>query len=352
MAQTHFNLEREYLINHYRSKPIIGGYLLTNDFGFWVYLSREEFDLLRHDKLGQNQALFSLLKDKGFIFAESNSEKLINEFRQRARYLFRGAYHHVILLDNADLELIDINENMIKIANFASQTPSKEIILEFKGAVVDNFHIVKKFVDLFKAKTEKKIMYRVEANLGNANKDVLDFLIDNRFDVWVPLKNLDLSEEIYNSIKELQRRHNLNFYLDVSDEILGEEQKIIDFFAGSNFNSFFIRKTNEVSKDNFLDFWKRIMDLVYETNKKSRRVVIQELFSSILLRKITSINDVFYPDFTCCSNKDCEHGKCIDGICMGPKYYPIADNPLSRGNFKILIVRTSDTKGVTTQDLN
>ena len=61
MAQTYFNLDKDYVINHYRFKPIKDGFLLTNDFGFWVYLNKEEFNLVRYNKLIQNQALFSLL---------------------------------------------------------------------------------------------------------------------------------------------------------------------------------------------------------------------------------------------------------------------------------------------------
>ena len=131
MAQTYFDLDKEHLINYYRFKPLKDGYLLTNDFGFWVYLSKGEFDLLRHYKISSNLALMSLLKDKGFLITQSNSEKLISDFGKRSRALFRGTYHHVIYLDGNNLNEEEIKENIIKIVNFIIQTRSREITIEF-----------------------------------------------------------------------------------------------------------------------------------------------------------------------------------------------------------------------------
>ena len=87
MVQTYFDLESGYLINHYRFKPLRDGFLLTNDFGAWVYLSKEEFALLRHNKLEQNQSLLSLLKEKEFVITEDNAEKLVDGFRKSSRHI-------------------------------------------------------------------------------------------------------------------------------------------------------------------------------------------------------------------------------------------------------------------------
>src|SRR3989338_3399691 len=135
MALTYFNLEKEHVINHYRFKPLKDGFLLTNDFGFWVYLSREEFDLVRHGKIDENQALISLLKENGFVITQSNSEKLINEFRQRSRHLFRGTYNHVISLDDAKFD----EGNTKNIVDFIVQSPSRELTVKFKGKLLENF---------------------------------------------------------------------------------------------------------------------------------------------------------------------------------------------------------------------
>ncbi len=294
MAQTYFNLDKDHLISHYRFKPIKGGFLLTNDFGSWVYLDEIEFALLRHNKLGQNPALFSLLKDKGFVIAENSLDKAISDFKLRSMPLSRGTYHHVIFLDdgasNAPFG------NIKKIADFILQTPSREITVEFKEKIHGNLEIMKKFADEFSKDSTKKIIFRIEADLNNFNSETIDFLINSRFDVWVPLKSISISDESFNHLKELQRRHKVNFYIDVSKKLVGEEQKIIDFLAENNFRSFFIRKTGEISKDEFICFWKKMTDKTYETNKKSGRIVIQDSYTNILLRKISNIHDVFYPE--------------------------------------------------------
>ena len=298
MVQTYFNLDNNYIINHYRFKPIKDGLLLTNDFGSWVYLDKNEFTLLRHGNLNQNQALLSLLKDKGVILAENNLDKVINDFRLRSMPLFRGTYHHAVYLNTDSLKLENIDENTKKITDFILQTPSREAIVKFKGNILENFEIVKSFINEFKENHNKKIMFEIETDLNNFNDDIIEFLINNKFDVWIVLKYMNLSDEVFKFVKELQRRHRVIFYIDISRKMLGEEQKIIDFFVENNLTSFFIRKTKDITKDEFTAFWKKIIDDAYEANKKSGRIAIQELYASTLLRKITSINDVFYHELS------------------------------------------------------
>jgi len=293
MALTYFNLEKEHVINHYRFKPLKDGFLLTNDFGFWVYLSREEFDLVRHGKIDENQALFSLLKENGFVITQSNSEKLINEFRQRSRHLFRGTYNHVISLDDAKFD----EGNTKNIVDFIVQSPSRELTVKFKGKLLENFEVIGRFAEEFK-KTGKSVQFSVELGLESIGNELVEFLISNKFDVWIALNDVKIPENKFELIKQLQRRHRVNFYLDVSDDILGKEQEIVDFFAENNFRSFFARKAKGANKDDFMDFWKKTIDCSYGLNRKNRRTVFNERLASILLNKITNADDVFYPELS------------------------------------------------------
>ena len=293
MALTYFNLEKEHVINHYRFKPLKDGFLLTNDFGFWVYLSKEEFDLVRHDKIEENQALFSLLKEKGFVLTQDNADKLVDDFRQRSMHLFRGTYHHVIFLDDEKFD----EGNIKKIVDFIVQSPSRELIVKFKGKLLENFEVIGKFAEELK-KTGKSVQFSIELGLESISYELVEFLISNKFDVWIALDNIKIPENTFELIKQLQRRHRVNFYLDVSDDILGKEQEIVDFFAENNFRSFFARKAKGVTKDDFMDFWKKTIDYAYNINKKNQRTVFNERFASILLNKITNADDVFYPELS------------------------------------------------------
>lgn len=291
MALTYFNLEKEHVINHYRFKPLRDGFLLTNDFGFWVYLSKEEFGLVRYNKIEENQALFYLLKEKEFVLTQNNADKLFNEFRQRSRHLFRGTYNHVIFLDDENFS----EANIKKIADFIVQSPSRELIMKFKGKLLENFEVISKFVEDFK-KTDKSVQFSIEFGLDNINDELVEFLIINKFDVWIVLNDIKIPEKEFELVKQLQRRHKVNFYLDVLDGILGKEKEIVDFFAENNFKSFFARKSKGVNKDDFIEFWKKTIDYACHINKKNQRIVFNERFASILLNKITSATDVFYPE--------------------------------------------------------
>jgi len=293
MALTYFNLEKGHVINHYRFKPLRDGFLLTNDFGFWVYLSKEEFDLVRHNKIEENQALFSLLKEKGFVLTQDNADKLVDDFRQRSRHLFRGTYHHVIFLGD---EKSDVG-NIKKIVDFILQSPSRELTVKFKGNLPENFGAIGRFAEEFK-KTDKSVQFSIEFGLENITNELVEFLIINKFDVWIALNDVKLPENKFELIKQLQRRHKVNFYFDVSDETLGKGQEIVDFFAENNFRSFFARKAKGVNKDDFIDFWKKTIDYAYNLNKKNQRIVFNECFALILLNKITNADDVFYPELS------------------------------------------------------
>ncbi|MBI2101073.1 hypothetical protein HYT53_00510 [Candidatus Woesearchaeota archaeon] len=310
MALTYFNLEKEHVINHYRFKPLKDGFLLTNDFGFWVYLSKEEFDLIMHGKIEQNQALFSLLKEKGFVLTQDNADDLVNGFRQRSRHLFRGTYNHVISLDGENFDEVNVK----KIADFIVQSPSRELIVKFKGKLPESFEAIGRFAEEFK-KTGKSVQFSIELGLESISYELVEFLISNKFDVWIALNDVKIPENTFELIKQLQRRHRVNFYLDVSDSVLGKEQDIVDFFAENNFRSFFARKAKDVNKDDFMDFWKKTIDYAYDLNRKNQRIVFNERLASILLNNITSPTDVFYPELSnfCTGAVVSELGYTLDG---------------------------------------
>jgi len=50
-------------------------------------------------------------------------------------------------------------------------------------------------------------------------------------------------------------------------------------------------------------------------------------------------DDVFYPDFECCSDSDCSEGACIDGICLNK----VDALDLARGNKRVLMVLSSNS---------
>ena len=296
MAISLFNQERNYALNHYRAKPLKDGFLLTNDFGFWIYLDKHEYEMLRHNKVENNQPLFSLLKSKGFILTDNDTDNLISDFRQRIKYLFRGTYYHVVHLENISLSKGEIEKNIKKTADFILQSPPSQIIVEFKGKADEKFEFIRIFVDELKKGNSRKIKFRIETDLKNINNEIINLLVNNKFDVWFPVKNMIFNGEAYDNLKNLQRRIGINFYVDVTNEVLGKEQALVDYFVDNNFRSFFVRNNGNITNEQFIDFWRKILEYSAAINKKHKRVVFYEGLASMLLKKILSLEDVPYPE--------------------------------------------------------
>ena len=98
MAISLFNEERAYSLNHIRSKPFKGGYLVTTDYGSWAYLTQDEFELLKKEKLKENSELFSMLKDKGIVLTGENINRVVEDYRNRMSYLFQGTSLHIVVV--------------------------------------------------------------------------------------------------------------------------------------------------------------------------------------------------------------------------------------------------------------
>jgi hypothetical protein len=298
MALSLFNNEKLFSVNHYRSKPFLDGFLVTNDFGSWVFLSKREFGMLRHNNIADH-ALLSLLKEKGFVISGKNLNSLAEQYGVSLKPFFSGTLCHIIFWDES---LLDANADNVaaRTADFISQCPAKEITVEFKAKTVNNFKMLKKYVSKFSG-GDKDVSFKIETDLSSMNNDLLEFLVVHRFSVWFPLDGTNVPDRVMLWIKELQRRLNINFYLDFSEEMMGKEQRIMDFFSGNGFDSFLVRKMRGADGESFVDFWKNIVVKTFELNKRQGKAVLFERSSMHLLNKIVNNHSSLESNIFCSS---------------------------------------------------
>ncbi len=130
-------------------KKIEDDYLLTNDFGGWLILAKEEFDIFLSNDFNRGGDLYAKLKEGNFLRGELNIDQLSKEYCSRNEFLFSGPSLHIIILTqrcnqkcvychasakDVSKKEFDMNENTAqKIVDRIFEAPTTEIIIEFQG---------------------------------------------------------------------------------------------------------------------------------------------------------------------------------------------------------------------------
>jgi len=149
------------VLGHYRERKLSDGYLITNDYGAWAFLTPEEHKQLSFDKM--TEPLLSVLKEKGLIITRENVQKIIEGFQEKNCHLFQAASLHIVVVtlrcnmkcvychakaqpQNRHGYDMDI-ETAKKTVDFIMQSPSHRTTIEFQGGEpLLNFDVIKEIV--------------------------------------------------------------------------------------------------------------------------------------------------------------------------------------------------------------
>lgn len=334
MALSFFEYPKKepYILNRFAHKRFENGQvLITADHGGWALLSSEEFDRFRLGKAHENPDLYNLLKDKGLIISKSNETALLNDCRRRFCYLTSGVSLHIIsptLRCNhsciychaksvpMDAKGYDMDTDTAKqVVDFIFQTPMNGFTIEFQGGEpLANFPVVEYIIDYAKSKaaeTGKSPNFILVSNLTLMDRDILNFLTDNNVGICTSLdgpKELHEKNRKYlgegNNYKKLvywidvikhEYCQDLNALPTITRHSLPYWKEIVDTYIENDFsrirarhmiNSGFAHtRWSEIgySADEFLTFWKKMVDYCFELNRKGRKII--EGMSILLSRK-------------------------------------------------------------------
>ena len=92
------------MLNHFNFKRFNKGFLITNDFGKYLFLKDEEFRNYISNNISKDDKLYQTLKRNYFIL-ESKSDLLaddkIHALREIKNYLFGSTSLHIFAVTNA-----------------------------------------------------------------------------------------------------------------------------------------------------------------------------------------------------------------------------------------------------------
>lgn len=326
-----------YKLNYFNFKENENSYLITNDLGKYMFISKDDFaDMVKKKKL--NLDLSKNLIEKGFIFEENEEVFATNQamqLRKEKEYLFVSTTLHIFVVSkNCNFSCIycqagNLNQNnnykmsketAKKAVDVALQSPNNYLAFEFQGGEpLTNFDVIKYIVEYSKSVCgNKKIEYNLVSNLTLLTDEMIEFFVRNNVSICTsidgnkdlqninrPYINKDSYCETVKQIKKLQEKNiKVNAIETTTKYSLKKYKEIVDEYINLGLESIFVRPLTKLGKadnnwknvgyesEEFIYFYKEILDYIIQKNKQG--FFLSEGHSNIFLRKILLNEPVNY----------------------------------------------------------
>lgn len=330
-----------YQKNYFNFKRMGSKFLLTNDFGNYIFLPENVFEtLIKNEELPKK--IKNELINKQFVFCEEK-DKFVEYHYQKLKeyksYIDEGTTLHIFVVSkncnynciycqagnlNQKDDFLMSEETAKKAVDIAFESPSQFLTFEFQGGEpLINFVIIKYVVEYSKQKNlqlnkRKEIEFQIVSNLSLLTEDMIPFLKENDIAICTsidgnrelqnknrPYAKKDSYEATVENYKLLQQNGvNVSALLTTTKHSLQKWKSIVDEYIKLGFDSIYIRPLTKLGKakecwdnigytpEEFIDFYRKTLDYIIEKNKKG--ILLSEGIASILLRKILKGESVNY----------------------------------------------------------
>lgn len=334
-----------------RFKKFGDKYLLTNDVGFYKFLTPQQLKTFLEGKLTPESDIYYDLREKGFIKDEFDVDRMIETCRSCNVSLISGPSLHIIVVTlRCNFKCIycqasrrsmkereydmDI-ETAKKVVDTIFKTPNKVVTIEFQGGEpLVNWPVVK-FITNYardKNKTEKKKLYiSLVSNFSLMTEDKYKFLTKKEVSLCT---SLDGPEELHNKnrpfpkknsyqattswIKKIRRDekkkakkgkpyYKLSALTTISKFSLKYPKEIIDEYLKWGFYGIHLRPLSFLGfssgpakekigykPEDFIKFWQKAMDYILELNFRGK--FFYERGAVMMLTKILTNEDPAFLD--------------------------------------------------------
>ena len=319
------------MISYFNFKQFGQTVLITNDFGRYQFLTKDQFAGFLKNELSKEDPVYSELEKKFFILEKPSdilSEDKIYAIREMKNYLFTGTSLHIFVVTNAcNLNCVycqakdksstlcgfmtpDIGKKAIRLA---LQSPSNDMTFEFQGGEpLLNFDVIKEMIlESERLKGDKRISYTMVSNLLLLTDDKLDFLQKYKVNVSTSLdgprhvqennrrmkikgSSYDVVMEGYQKLKE--RGIAAGAIETTTRYSLSYPEEIVDAYKDMGIPGMFIRPLTPLGfakadwdeigyePEEFLDFYRKAFLRILEINKEG--ILFPELLAVYFLKKI------------------------------------------------------------------
>ena len=319
------------MINYFNFKKFADSYLLTNDFGRYMYATKDEMNSLICDKVDYKTQFGKNAQENFFCFngsVQAFSEAVKPYLRESKSYLFSSTSLHIFVVTNScNMKCVycqaqngecTANGMMTKeiakrSVDIALSSPDKYLTFEFQGGEpLLNFEIIEYIVQYANAvKRDKIIDFNIVTNLTLLDTKIAKFIKNNNIGVSTSLdgnKELHNKNRVYRNgdgtyddvMKSMEklRESEINFgAIETTTKYsIKDARKIVDEYVNQGLDNLFIRPLTPLgcankswkeigySAEEFINFYKECFQYIIEKNKSG--VYLKEGHASILLSKI------------------------------------------------------------------
>ena len=319
--------------NHFNFMWRNGEVLITNDFGDYAFLSKDEFASFVSGKVQRESELYTLLSHKGFV-TDENPNIFINErigdLRNIKGYLFSATALHIFAVTNrcnqncvycqakapgSTLDGVMDVETGKKAIEVAMQSPANNLTFEFQGGEpLLNFDLILEMIRYSRElnlKYNKKLEYTIVTNLIALTDEKLQALIDNNVSICTSLDGCEIvhnhnrklrsGEGTYQHVKKaIQRVRSAGKEVGAIETTtrfsLRYPVEIVDEYVSTGLSGIFLRPLTPLgfaksfwdevgySAEDFIEFYKKAFTHILEINK--RGIYFPELHATYFLRKM------------------------------------------------------------------
>ena len=322
-------------------------WLLTNDSGRHLLLDPEEFSLFVGGGLRPRSALWTRLRDGGFLRDRLDFPRLAHDYSRARAFLRRGPSLHILVVTlrcnhrcgycqaaaraesaaGSDMS----PELACRVVDYALQSPSPEITLEFQGGEpLLNWPAVEAAVRHARkapAAAGRDLRLALVSNLTALDDSKLAFLVENRVGLCT---SLDGPADLHDANRpygggshatvERRLRRIRELYPDksgplscrpgalltVSKRSLGRAREVVDEYARLGFDELFVRPVAPIGAaaeafdevgvraEEFLPFYRDCLSRVLELDASGRPM--RERGAAMLLEKILRGTDPGFVD--------------------------------------------------------
>ncbi len=332
-------------LGFFRFKKLNDKVLLTNDYGGYVFLNKDEFNDFIEGKLDKNKEPFLSLAQNNFVKNELNISESIDKYRKKNDFLFSGPSLHILVVTlrcnykciychASAQEMKEKNRDMTKETARKSldiifQTSSPFVAIEFQGGEpLVNWPIVKYVIEEARKRSKtngKELEIRLISNFSLMTKERYSFLLKNKVSLcasldghkklhnknrpmvgggdshqyvakWIKIFNKD-----YPKLKKKGYIWKMSSIVVVSRYSLPYYKEIVDEYIKLGFSSLFFRPLNpfgfskniwqeiNYSSDEFIKFYKKALDYIIDLNLNGTHFVERQ--AKIFLEKILTDYD-------------------------------------------------------------
>jgi len=329
----------------FRFRELNGKVLLTTEAGEYIFLEKKVFNKLVKNKIKKSEPVYQELIGKGFIRNRLKNFELIEQYRQKNSFIWRGPTLHIIVVTlKCNHSCIycqasakgffekgyDMDKAIAKKSLEAIfESPSKAITIELQGGEpLANWKTVE-FIcrnAIAMNKTHKKSLnITLVSNLSLLTKDKLKFLLDKNVGICTSLdgpralhdrnrklfsagSSYDLTTKKIKMVKKFDSdKRRLSALLTLSKFSLSYPKEIIDEYRKWGFQEIHLRPISNLgmskanaerigySSEKFANFYKAALEYLVKLNI-SGNTTMSEKTAKIFLVKILLKRDPSYLD--------------------------------------------------------